>query len=255
MDLIEVRNLYFSHGDTSVLEDISFGVREREMITIVGPNGGGKTTLLLLLLGLLQPNRGTILVRGKKPEAVRRIMGYVPQYSLFDPHFPVTVRDVALMGCIRKAFGFYSKADYEAVDQALATVGLCELAGRPFAALSGGQRQRVLIARALVGKPEILMLDEPTANVDAVIGEHLNELLVKLSESLTILLVTHDTAFVANFTSRIFCINHRFDEHPAQQGGNQFATALYGTPVTAVRHDVHLGGHKPDAIQGGCGHE
>jgi zinc transport system ATP-binding protein len=254
MDLMEVKGLYFSHGDTSVLEDINFSVREREMITIVGPNGGGKTTLLLLLLGLLQPNRGSILVKGKRPEAMHRIMGYVPQSSLFDPHFPVTVFDVVLMGCMRKAFGFYTKADYAAVDQALATVGLCDLAKRPFSALSGGQRQRVLIARALVGNPEILMLDEPTANVDAAIGEHLNELLIKLSQSLTILLVTHDTAFVANFTTRIFCINHRFDEHPAHPlAGGQFANSLYGTPVVAVRHDVHLGGHQHGT--GSCTHE
>mgnify|MGYP000933954958 CR=1 FL=1 len=241
MGLIEVRNLSFSHGETKVLHDISFSIQEKDLVTIVGPNGGGKTTLLLLLLGLLQPEKGSIRIKGKKPEAVQRIMGYVPQYSLFDPHFPVTVFDVVLMGCMRKAFGFYSKNDYLAVEEVLSSLSLYDLRNRSFTALSGGQRQRVLIARALVSHPEILLLDEPTANVDARVGDHLNVLLQKLNKELTILLVTHDTAFVSKFTSRVFCINRSFAEHPSVQlEGSPFPSILYGTEVAAVQHSIHL---------------
>ncbi|HAX37773.1 MAG TPA: ABC transporter [Spirochaetaceae bacterium] len=256
MGLIEAQGLHFSYGDLMVLEDITFSIEQGQMVTIIGPNGGGKTTLLLLALGLLQPSRGQLLIKGKKPVAMQRIMGYVPQFSLFDPHFPITVYDVVLMGRLSRPFGFYSKADHGAVDQALATVGLCELARRPFSELSGGQRQRVLIARALVGQPEILLLDEPTANVDASIGEHLNELLRRLNQQLTILLVTHDTAFVANFTSRIFCINRSLAEHPARgMDTGTAADSLYGTAVRAVRHDVHLETHSHVDQQGSCRHE
>ncbi|MBU0935620.1 MAG: ATP-binding cassette domain-containing protein [Spirochaetes bacterium] len=262
MSLIDVNGLYFSREALPVLEDVNFTIEEKQMVTIVGPNGGGKTTLLLLLLGLLSPDRGQILIKGRRPAAVQRLMGYVPQYSLFDPTFPVTVYDVVLMGSLRRFWGFYTKADHEAVDQALATVGLCDLAQRSFSELSGGQRQRVLIARALVGRPEILLLDEPTANVDAAVGEHLNELLRRLNQDLTILLVTHDDAFVSNFTTRVFCINRGFTEHPARQlQEGAFVDALYQTPVAAVHHGIHLDGHHHAGesgqinLRGGCTHD
>jgi zinc transport system ATP-binding protein len=242
MNLIEVKELSFSYGTNHVLDGISFSVREREMVTVVGPNGGGKTTLLLLMLGLLHPDTGTILIKGKKPDQVQKSIGYVPQYTHFDLDFPVNVFDVVLMGRLNKPFGFYSPADKKAARLALENVGLSELAQRPFSDLSGGQRQRVLIARALAGNPEMLFLDEPTANVDPVIGEHLFELLKKLNRQLTIILVTHDMGFVAKFTSRVFCINRTFAEHPVKAPGDEKMTQeLYGTSVAAVQHEVHLG--------------
>ncbi len=241
MNIIEVKNLYFSHGENRVLENIDFTIEENEMVTIVGPNGGGKTTLLRLMLGLLTPDKGKVLINGKAPAESQRIIGYVPQYSLFDPFFPVTVLDVVLMGSLKRSFGFYKKEDVASAKKALETVGLQELTKRPFSELSGGQRQRVLIARALVSNPKILMLDEPTANVDAIVGSHLNSLLQKLSKTMTIILVTHDTAFVSNLSSRIFCINKGFHEHPTEHlDKNNFTHSLYGTDVALVRHDLHL---------------
>ena len=238
MSIINVKDVSFSYEGGRVLENINISVERGEMVTIIGPNGGGKTTLLLLLLGLLKPDRGTILLDGKKPEVFRRKIGYVPQYSSFDPQFPVTVREVVLMGRMGRGFGFFSALDIKASEEALENVGLKESGKHPFSALSRGQRQRVLIARALAGNPEMLFLDEPTANIDSIIGVHLNELLKTLNRTMTILLVTHDMGFVANFTSRIFCVNKTLVEHPcgpAETGRG--LDHLYGTGVTPVRHD------------------
>ncbi len=255
MSIIEVKNLSFSYGENSVLENINFTVEKNQMVTIVGPNGGGKTTLLLLLLGLLTGGQGEILVNGQHPASARRIMGYVPQYSLFDPHFPVTVHDVVLMGSLSKPFGFYSSAARQKAENALSTVGLGDLYDRPFSDLSGGQRQRVLIARALVANPEILMLDEPTANVDALVGGHLNGLLQELNKNMTILLVTHDMGFVSNLTTRVFCINRNLAEHPARElGSGPVPSVLYGTDVVAVDHHVHLEAGRSGTCDGGCCH-
>jgi len=255
MSIIEVKNLSFSYGDNLVLENINFTVEKNQMVTIVGPNGGGKTTLLLLLLGLLKGGQGDVLVKGQRPATARRLMGYVPQSSLFDPHFPATVHDVVIMGSLSKSFGFYSSRARRKADDALATVGMEHLHTRPFSDLSGGHRQRVLIARALVGDPEILLLDEPTANVDALVGGHLNSLLQELNKNMTIVLVTHDMGFVSNLTTRVFCVNRNLSEHPARElGSGHVPSTLYGTDVAVVDHHIHLEQGRTGTCEGGCCH-
>ena len=187
---------------------MSFDIYPLDLVSLIGPNGGGKTTLFRLLLGLLKPNRGTIRVFGEPPERVRTRMGYVPQHTSFDPRFPISVRDMVAMGRLTgRSTGPYRADDREAAGQALDEVGLAELADRSFADLSGGQRQRILIARALASGPELLLLDEPTANVDRAAEARLYELLGELNRRLTILMASHDVGFVTKFVKQCLCVN------------------------------------------------
>jgi zinc transport system ATP-binding protein len=167
--VIELKNVNFAYEDgIHVLENVNLTIEKGDFACIVGPNGGGKTTLLKLILGLLQPNTGSVSVLQATPAKRRSSIGYVPQFSKFDAGFPVSVLDVVLMGCLRHSFiwGGYSAEQIELARKSLADVGLKGLENRGFAELSGGQKQRALIARALVSEPKILLLDEPTASVD-----------------------------------------------------------------------------------------
>jgi zinc transport system ATP-binding protein len=237
---IEVQRVSFSYEQShEVLRDVEFAVRRNEVVTIVGPNGGGKTTLLRLLLGLLNPDSGTILVNSKKPSDQRGVIGYVPQHMHFDRRFPMTVFDVVLSGLI-KPFGFYSKRDRIKAERSIEDVGLSSVRNNHISRLSGGQMQRMLIARALVSEKEILLLDEPTASIDPAVGIRLNSLIKELSAQHTILLVTHDTGFVANITDRVFCVNGTLVEHPIDENFSEIIAASYGRENRIVRHDMVL---------------
>lgn len=221
------------------MEDVSFSIPERTFISIVGPNAGGKTTLLKLILGLLRPSRGAIEVFGQSPEKARPRIGYMPQYVQFDPSFPVTVLDVVLMGRLGKGmrFGPYSKADRAVALEALQKLEMDSARNRPFMALSGGQRQRVLIARALAAEPELLLLDEPTANVDMAVETELFELLHTMSETITVVVVSHDLGFVSRYVQSVVCVNRRVMVHPTTAVTGEVINALYGGDVCMVRHD------------------
>ena len=204
--VIEVRNVSFSYQATPVLEDVNLTIYDRESVCMVGPNGGGKTTLLRLLLGQLRPTQGEILIFGQPPEQARLRLGYMPQRSEYDPLFPVTVMDVVLMGRLgqpglRGWLGWHGAGDRRAAREALEQVHMADAAQRPFIALSGGQRQRVLIARALCCQPELLLLDEPTANVDSLVEARLFDELRQLGQRMTIVLVSHDLGFVTNLVA------------------------------------------------------
>ena len=169
------------------MESISFDVPFPGLTALIGPNGGGKTTLLKLALGLLQPQQGRVEVFGIRPHCACSRIGYVPQHMALQPDFPLTVREAVGMGCGHKR---------SAEDAAMEKTGLTDLATRSFAELSGGQRQRVLIARALAGDPGLLLLDEPTAAIDPAFAQQLRELIFDLANSLSVLVVSHDLAFV-----------------------------------------------------------
>lgn len=239
--VIAVHDVSFSYGEVPVLEGVNVTVEEGQFLCMIGPNGGGKTTLLRLLLGLLKPDTGEIQVLGKAPEEACRRVGYVPQHTLFDPQFPVTVMDVVLMGRLRGQLGLYSKLDRQMAYQSLQEVGLADLERRHFSALSGGQRQRVLIARALTGDPEILLLDEPTANVDVVAESQLNEILQVLNRRMTILLATHDVGFVSEAVKGVLCVNRRVVYHPTGEINGRIIRETYGTQMRVVRHDLFCG--------------
>jgi zinc transport system ATP-binding protein len=236
--VIAVERLTFAYQGAPVLEDVTFSIAAREFVSIVGPNGGGKTTLLKLMLGLLQPQSGTIRIFGRPPLEVRQRIGYVPQHAQFDPQFPVTALDVVLMGRlgISATFGPAGRADRRAAAQALAEVGLADYARRPLPALSGGQRQRVLIARALASEPELLLLDEPTANLDIAVQGDFLELLHGLNKRMTILLVSHDVGFVSQHVRTVICVARRVDVHATRELNGRTISALYGGPVRFVQH-------------------
>lgn len=239
MNVVDIKNLSFAYDGVPVLENVNLAVPEQDFVTIVGPNGGGKTTLLKLLLGLLEPDRGTVEVFGTTPARARSRIGYVPQYFRFDLAFPIKVLDVVLMGRFghRYRFGWFGKSDKDRASAALAEVGLTGLENRRFATLSGGQRQRVLIARALAAEPDLLLLDEPTSNMDAVIQEELQELLARLNERHTLLMVTHDIAFVATHVKSVACVNRRLVLHPTSELTQDVVCDLYGRDMRLIRHD------------------
>lgn len=214
---IAIRDGAVYYGSFAALTHVTMTIQRGQFATIVGPNGGGKTTLFKLILGLIQPTRGTVRVLGKPPSEVRLSMGYVPQNAQFDPLFPIRVSDVVQMGLLNRprTQGHYRRAEVQdRVHHALHAVGLATLAKRWFSGLSGGQRQRVLIARGLVSEPEILLLDEPTSNVDIHAEDMILDVLVRLRGKMTILLVTHYPKIAMRFLDQVFCVNRTVHVHP-----------------------------------------
>lgn len=237
-NVIECRDVVLRYGPVTVLDGVTFTIPERETLCVVGPNGGGKSTLLKVLLGLVKPQSGHVQVLGKEPARAREQVGYMPQYIQIDPLFPIDVEGIVCMGRLKgNRFGFYSREDRAATQRALEEVGLWEHRKEAFMNLSGGMKQRVLIARALVNDPELLLLDEPTAMVDAHIEARLLEHLQELHKRMTILLVSHDASFVANLVDEVLCINRTAELHPVGRVAGEAVQDLYGEPVKAVLHD------------------
>lgn len=237
---VAVKNLHFAYNGHTVFSGANLLVEQGDFSSIVGPNGGGKTTLLKLLLGLLRPTQGTVRVLGGSPESARPRVGYLPQKSDFDPFFPINVLDVVLTGRLSRHrwFGRYNAVDRAAAHEALAEVGLVELAGRAFGSLSGGQRQRALIARAMVGEPELLLLDEPAANLDPRVEREFYQLLRRLNERLTILIVSHDLAFVSEHVRTVVCVNRDIVVHPTGDVPVELIGERLGAGKRLVKHDV-----------------
>jgi len=228
----------FTYANEPVLEDVSLTVERGEFASIVGPNGGGKTTLLKLMLGLIKPDVGKITVLGNTPDKSRPRLGYMPQYAHLDMQFPVTVLDVVLIGRLGPKFGcWYSKQDIKTAMAALGEVKLSNLADSTFSQLSGGQRQRVLIARALCGNPDLLLLDEPTASIDPEVEETLFHVLQKLNRRMTILFVSHDIGFVSQIVKSVICVNRQVVVHPTSDINSLLVKEIYGSDLRMIRHD------------------
>lgn len=236
--VIDLRSVSFSYGAASVIQSVDLDVLEGEFLGVVGPNAGGKSTLLKLILGLLTPQSGRIRVLGRPPGEASRFLGYVPQYPAFARDFPVTVEQTVLMGRLGSGswFGGYRRADREAADKALAEVEAEGLNKRQIGTLSGGQLQRVLLARALVSEPDILILDEPTANIDQRSEGDIFDLLRKLNERMTILVVSHDVAFISSYVGRVACINRTLVCHHTDAINGRVIQDLYGGDVRMVAH-------------------
>lgn len=242
--VVEMRGVSFAYT-APVLLDVDLAVHRGEMICIVGPNGGGKTTLVKLMLGLLRPDRGKVRLFGQPPHQTRLRVGYMPQHTQHDPLFPVTVMDIVLMGRLGRPglmgwLGWRRPTDWHAAREALARVGMEGFEARPFAALSGGERQRVLIARALCSGPELLLLDEPTANVDTLVESRLLEVLRELGRDMTILTVSHDLGVVSDLAHRVICVNRRVVSHPTSELTGELIQDLYQRDVRAVHHEHQL---------------
>ncbi len=232
-----------------VLTNVCLDVWPLDSACIVGPNGGGKTTLVKLMLGLLTPNSGSIRVYGQAPVETRTRIGYVPQYARYDACFPISALEVVCMARLGSNFsGKYSKKDKQLALEALAAVQLADLAKRPFAALSGGQRQRVLIARALASGGDILILDEPTASLDRASEQQLLTLLTELNQQMIVLMVTHEVGFSSTFFKRIICVNNKVYVHPTSELTGELIQEMYGGDLRMIRHDHRCApeGHEHD---------
>ncbi len=246
---IMIENLSFRYDSRDILSNVALTIYPFDSICIVGPNGGGKTTLVKLMTGLLKPDRGTISIFGQKPEDAKKRIGYVPQYAVYDKQFPISVKEVVCMGRLGNSmFGRYSKKDWDLTMQALEEVDLRDAANTSFSALSGGQRQRVLIARTLASGGDILILDEPTSNIDQESEKNLFELLEELNKRMTILMVTHDVGFASKFFNRIACVNRQVVIHPTSELTGELIREMYGGDLQMIRHDhtCSVEGHSHD---------
>jgi len=237
-NVIEIQDVSFSYGGIPVLEHVNLEVPEQEFLGIVGPNAGGKSTLLKIILGLLKPQHGLVRVLGTTPRQARRDLGYVPQYPAFARDFPVSVEQVVLMGRLGqgRVIGSYSRGDREISRRVMEETEILDLAQRRIDQLSGGQLQRVLVARALACEPRILLLDEPTANIDMRVENELFDLLKILNQRMTILLVSHDIAFISGYVHRVACLNRTLICHPTENIDGQVIQQLYDGEVRMVAH-------------------
>jgi len=237
---VAVRNLTFGYGPEVVLEGVNLDIQPRDFLAIIGPNGGGKTTLLKVMLGLLRPWSGEVIYNLPSGHDPRGRLGYVPQFSTFDRDFPLRVSDMVLMGRLGNGglLRPWSRQDRNAAGGAIERLGLAGVARAHVAEISGGQLQRVLIARALVSEPEILFLDEPTASIDAESRATLGELLEDLNRSIPVVVVTHDVTSIAAMVQRIACINRRLFYHGGPELSLEVMEEVYGCPVELVTHGV-----------------
>jgi zinc transport system ATP-binding protein len=237
--VIELGHVGFAYEALPVLEDVTLEVSRGEFLGLVGPNAGGKSTLLKLILGLLRPQRGRIRVLGQTPRKARRRLGYVPQYPSFPRDFPIDVLSVVLMGRLGTTtrFAGWSKDDRAIARRTLIDVEAGDLITKPVGSLSGGQLQRVLLARALVSEPEALILDEPTANIDHRLEGEIFELLARLNDQLTIIVVSHDIGFISGYVSRVACLNRTLVCHQTAAIEGDLINELYGEQVRMISHE------------------
>lgn len=237
--VIEFDNVCFTYETEEVLHHVNLRIADRNLVAVVGPNGGGKSTLLRLILGFLHPRRGSVRVFGVEPARVRHRIGYVPQHLQFDPAFPVTVQDVVLMGRIgRRTLGAFRRNDRKAAMTALERVSMAPFARRSFANLSGGERQRVLIAQALVSDPDLLLMDEPTASVDSMVEHKIYDLIKELNETMTIVVVSHNLSVVTRHATHVACVNRTVSIMPLKDLEAAKLAAVHAGDMTVLQHEM-----------------
>ncbi len=236
--IINLDNVSFSYARIPVVRDINLAIGEGEFLGVIGPNAGGKSTLLKLILGLLQPDKGNITVFGESPEKGRSRIGYVPQYPAFSRDFPINVLDAVLLGRLGETrwYGGYTREDKDIAMDSLKAVEIDNICNQTIDSLSGGQLQRVLIARALASRPDILILDEPTANIDVRAEEDIFSLLKQYNEHMTIIVVSHDIGFISAYVGRVACLNQTLLCHTTSEISGKTIEELYGAPVKMIQH-------------------
>lgn len=232
--LIELKSVYAGYNHEYALEDVNLKINPLDFIGVIGPNGGGKTTLLKLILGLLKPRKGVI---ENRLDETRHSIGYLPQLNKFDKEFPIRVEDVVLSGLQTEKswLSKYSKADKETVNQTLEQLNIANYRKKILSELSGGELQRTLLARALVSSPQVLVLDEPDTFVDNKFEKELYDLLKELNKRMTIILVSHDVGQISGVVKTIACVNKNLHYHPASEI-TQEMLASYNCPIELVTH-------------------
>ena len=237
-ELVRLENVWVYYDSIPVLEAINLSVESNDFLGIIGPNGGGKTTLLKVILGLIKPNRGRVTVLGMPPERGRKYIGYISQFNLFDHDFPISVFEVVLMGRYKRSglLPRYTEEDRKAATEALEIVEMLDYKDRQIGRLSGGEQQRVFIARALATDPKLLLLDEPTASIDTNMQAEFYELLDRLKENMAIVLVSHDVSAVSIYVSEIACLNHQLFYHGSKEVSAEELEKTYRCPVQLIAH-------------------
>lgn len=235
--LIEMQSLSASYGSNVVLEDIDFTVSENDFIGVIGPNGGGKTTLLRLILGLLRPSGGRIIYNSDLISANK--IGYLPQISTGDVNYPVTVTDVILSGMMirKKILSKMSSADKKRAQLIIEELGLAGLGNSSLTELSGGQLQRVFLGRAIIGDPKLLLLDEPGNFVDSTFENDFYEKLKELNKRMAVLMVSHDIGMISSHVKSYACVNRKLHYHPSSEISNEQLLA-YGCPIQLITHGM-----------------
>lgn len=236
--VIRCDGLVAGYGRETVLESINLSVDAGDFLGVIGPNGGGKTTLMKVILGLVPVRQGSVLVRGEAPRRGRSCIGYVPQSGGHDRQFPVTAWEVASMGRLHggRLFRRFTSRDSEIIADSLERTGVFHLRNRSMGELSMGQRQRVLFARALAVDPAILLLDEPTASMDPGAAASVHELLKKLNETVTIVMTSHDLTAVFSAVKSIACLNRTLHHHGVEKLTTEAIRETYRCPVDLITH-------------------
>ncbi len=237
---ILVKNLWVQYGHTAVLREVNLALNNQIFLGVIGPNGGGKTTFLKTLLGLVSPSKGEVRIFGKEPKDARGMVGYVAQKSLLDIDFPIRAWEAVLMGrlCHTGLLRPYSQEDKEAALEALKQVEMHQFQNRHLGELSGGQLQRILIARALASNPKLLLLDEPTTGVDKPMQASVYELLSELKKKMTIVMVSHDIGVVSAYVDKIACLSGKLYYHDSKEIVKEELEEAYHCPIDLIGHGV-----------------
>ncbi len=238
---VHIDNLSVYYGQTPAIADVCLDVADGEYLGIIGPNGGGKSTLLKAILGLVPISSGTVQIYGNNTAKNRELVGYVPQFATLDKRFPITLFEVVLTGRLKHGlspFFRFNQEDKDMVHELLDRVGITSLASRQISELSGGEFQKMLIARALTVNPRLLILDEPTASVDAISRDQIYNLLAQLNQNMTIILVTHDLLAISSQVQKLACLNGHLVYHGEPELTPNIVNSLYGCPVDLIAHGV-----------------
>ena len=244
--LIELKDVSFAYHQITVLKNVNLSIRQNDYIAIIGPNGGGKTTLLKLIIGLLKPDSGSIVVRGQTPQKASHIIGYVPQEVYNNRHFPISVVDIVQMGALspKKHLFWHRKKNRQKALEILDRLDMSEYVKTSMGSLSGGQRQRVYIARALMTDPEVLLLDEPTTGIDASGQVEFYHLLEAFNKTLTIVMVSHDMMAISRHVKSVACVNRNVYYHEQSEISEATIQSMYPDetrsecPIELIAHGM-----------------
>ena len=231
--IVEIKDVDFSYNGHKVLQEINLNIHQNDFIAVIGPNGGGKSTLLKLILGILSPSRGTIRVMGKTPQKASAAIGYVQQNVHINDSFPITAMDVVMMGTLKHKKNDTAKDRGKAL-KLLERLGMEGSVNKKIGQLSGGQRQRIFIARALMTQPSLLLLDEPTASIDTRGQAEFYRLLKELNEDIAIVVVSHDLFIISHYVRSVACVNNGLHYHPHDEITGEMLETMYSCSVEDI---------------------